>query len=188
MGRRGGHPVERVVHGSTSIAVAGRSRGPVVVVPEHWMADHHRAAPIVVGIAGDRDGHLLDVAFERAHRLGTDLVVVGSWEVLATYSRSTADIRGWAEDSSAHLTALVERWQEPYPEVRVRTRSESLTPSVSLRAAATGAQLLVVGRHTGPRHVGGLQVGSTTRKVLHRPGCPVIVVPPPPALVDTGSE
>jgi universal stress protein family protein len=46
-----------------------------------------------------------------------------------------------------------------------------------LLGAASGAQLLVLGRHTGAHHLGGFAFGSTSRKVLHHARVPVAVVP-----------
>jgi len=60
----------------------------------------------------------------------------------------------------------------------VRTRCELLTPTAALIAAAgRNARMLVVGRHTGPHHLGGLSATSTVRHVLRHAPCPVMVVP-----------
>jgi nucleotide-binding universal stress UspA family protein len=58
VGRRGLGPLGRAVRGSTSIALAGRSRVPVVVVPRDWEARRHEGGPVVVadlpGVDGER--------------------------------------------------------------------------------------------------------------------------------------
>jgi nucleotide-binding universal stress UspA family protein len=166
VGKRGGHPLSRMVLGSTSMAVAGRCRGLLVVVPEGWSAGEHARAPVVAGIDGDRDPQVLDFAFLRSQRLGVPLVVVHA----SGSSRSSID-------ALSELAAVVAPWQQRHPAVSVRFASHPLTPTVALLGAATDAQLLVLGRHTGPEHLGGLALASTTRRVLHHAPCPVVVVP-----------
>jgi nucleotide-binding universal stress UspA family protein len=72
--------------------------------------------------------------------------------------------------------------------VSLTAESHPLVPTVSLLGAATTTQLLVLGRHTGPHHPGGLGLGSTTRQVLHHAPCPVGVVPKPPKAASTTLE
>jgi nucleotide-binding universal stress UspA family protein len=50
MGKRGLGVFARVIVGSTSIAVAGRAKAPVVIVPEDWTREDHRDGPVVLGI------------------------------------------------------------------------------------------------------------------------------------------
>jgi nucleotide-binding universal stress UspA family protein len=177
VGKRGGHPVLHTVLGSTSTAVAGHCRGPVVVVPDNWAVADHASEPVVAGVDDDRDPHVLATAFGRAERSGVDVVVVSAWTPPAPLDRSAQDAPRWRADAHRRLEAIVEPWRERYPTVTVRTRSHPLTPTVALLGLATDAQLLVVGRHKEPAHPGGLRVGSTTRTVLHHIHCPVLVVP-----------
>jgi nucleotide-binding universal stress UspA family protein len=181
VGKRGGHPLSRTVLGSTSIAVTGRSRGPVVVVPERWTGTEHQAGPIVAGVDGDRDPQVLDFAFDRAERLGLPLVVVNAWDLPAPQTRSSDDVQRWSDEAQRHLDEVVAPWRRRHPDVTLTTSSHVVTPTVALLGDGTRAQLLVLGRHTGPQHPGGLSMGSTVRKVLHHAACPVAVVPPPAA-------
>ncbi|WP_370518759.1 universal stress protein [Microlunatus sp. Gsoil 973] len=65
--------------------------------------------------------------------------------------------------------------QSCYPEVRATVLHVHGQPHEQLARHAAEAQLLVVGRHhTGPL---GFEIGSTARRVLHRAGRPVAVVP-----------
>jgi nucleotide-binding universal stress UspA family protein len=179
VGKRGGHPFSRTVLGSTSMAVAGRCLGPVVVVPEDWSVVEHLRDPIVAGTDWDRDPEVLDLAFDRAQRLGVGLVVVHAWDGPGQQHRPAEDAPR-AEEAQTRLDAVVEPWRQRHPDVEVRTASHPLTPAVSLLGVGASGQLLVLGRHTGPQHPGGLRVGSTTRNVLHHAPCPVVVVPKPP--------
>lgn len=180
VGRRCGHPLTHALQGSTSIAVAGRSKAPVVVVPDTWTVTEHVSAPIVAGIDAHHDPLVLDHAFDRARTVGVQLVVVDAWELPAPHTRSAAEIQRWAATARTELAGIIAPWKENYPDVIVTTESHPLTPAAALLAAATDAQLVVVGRHTGPHHLGGLGLGSTTRKILHHARCPVLVVPETP--------
>ncbi|MDX6301677.1 MAG: hypothetical protein QOF53_2891 [Nocardioidaceae bacterium] len=177
LGKRGGHPLSRMVLGSTSMAVAGRCRGLVVVVPEGWSIGEYRGNPIVAGIDGDRDRQVLDFAFARSQRLGVPLVVVHASHPSGHQALSTGDAPRSSSDALNELAATVAPWQRRHPAVSVRFASHPLTPTVALLGAATDAQLLVLGRRTGAQHLGGLGLASTTRKVLHHAPCPVVVVP-----------
>ena len=188
VGKRGGHPVARTVLGSTSIAVAGHSDGPVVVVPEGWAAGEGRAGPIVAGVDGDRDPVVLAYAFSRADELGVSLVVVGCWSLPATYTRSADEIAHLDRQAHEQIETVLRPWRRRHPRVPLRTEAPLLTPAVALSSAASDPQLVVLGRHTGPGHSGGLRLGSTTRRVLHHATCPVAVVPPPVARPDDAPE
>lgn len=178
VGRRSGHPVTRTVLGSTSIEVVGRARGPVVVVPEGWSVHEHVDDPVVAGVEARRDPQVLDVAFARAAELGAPLTVVSSWADTPPHLRTGPDVVAAAEAAEEQLDDLLLDWRRRHPSVAVRAESHALSPAVALLGYAAGAQLLVLGRHTGPQHPGGLTLGSTARRVLHHATCPVAVVPP----------
>ena len=72
---------------------------------------------------------------------------------------------------------LLDDWRRRFPTVAVRAVTHALAPEVALLGHAVGAQLLLLGRRTGPQHPGGLSLGSTARTVLHHATCPVAVVP-----------
>jgi nucleotide-binding universal stress UspA family protein len=179
VGKRVGHPWSPAVLGSTSVAVAARCAGAVVVVPEDWSVSEHVSDPIVAGVDGARDPQVLDVAFDRAGSLGVQLVVVHASEVPVPPTRGNraADAGRLATNARTKLADLVAPWRQRYPDLSAGIESHPLAPSVALLGAATNAQLLVLGRHTTSRHVGGL--GSTTRQSLHHARCPVVVVPHP---------
>jgi len=178
VGRRSGHPVTRTVLGSTSIEVVGRSLCPVVVVPEGWSVREHRDDPVVAGVEARRDPQVLDAAFSRAAELSAPLTVVSSWADGPPNLRTGPDVVAAAEAAEEQLDDLLLDWRRRHPAVAVRAESHALSPAVALLGYAAGAQLLVLGRHTGPQHPGGLTLGSTARRVLHHATCPVAVVPP----------
>lgn len=191
VGRRGRRAAQSLMVGSTSMAVAGRSAAPVVVVPETWIQPNLSSAPIVVGVSSSLDlthtrsadtgrGHqVLVYAFARAARLRVPLIVVSAWQVPALYARSPDDIAGCLRQFTEALDRRLKPWKVLYPQVEVVARSVAEPPDQALLQAGLVAQLLVVGRHPGS-HTGGLSRSSTTRSVLHRATRPVAVVPDAP--------
>ncbi|QNN51880.1 universal stress protein [Nocardioides mesophilus] len=193
IGRRALSKAHRLTATSTSVAVAGRSPVPTVVVPEHWVQLVKRTAPIVVGVEmpelpppgrpkGDTlsvgtDEAVLEFAAARADRLGVALVVVSAWDVPSLYAWSPDDITECRTRYDEQLEALVTPWRERYPELEITVEAVAETPTDAVVDASHVAQLAVVGRHTSPRHLGGFHVGSTARAVLHHAEVPIAVVP-----------
>ena len=71
VGKRGLGAFNRVLIGSTSIAVAGRAAGPVVIVPDEWDPPETAKLPIVVGVDFEHaNDALLGFAIERIGRFG----------------------------------------------------------------------------------------------------------------------
>ena len=178
VGKRGIGAAKRMIVGSTSIGVAGRSPVPVVIVPDAWDQAAHAADPIVVGVTDStRDAAVLDFAFERAERLGVPLRALYAWQLPSVYSWSPEDIDRWGSGAVEHLEDLLADWIKRYPEVEVVPLAQQGHAAMSLVDEGEKAQLVVVGRHTGPHHVGGFALGSTTRALLHYANFPVGVVP-----------
>ena len=105
VGRRTRAGLQRLLLGSTSIAVAGRAPVPVVVVPDSWVPARTASAPVVVGVTGDGDDKpALRFAFEHAAALRVPLVAVHAWEIppLLTWSPTEIiDSRGRVAASSS---------------------------------------------------------------------------------------
>ncbi len=180
VGKRGLGAAKRMVVGSNSISVAGRSPVPVVIVPDAWNPADRKAAPIVVGLDGsDLDDAVLTYGFERAVRLVVPLLAIHAWHLPATYAWSPDDIERWESGAKEQLDSSLTASREKYPEVEVITLSQDANAGMAILDAAAVAQLVVLGRHTGPRHLGGFHLGSTTRAVLHYAECPVAVIPAP---------
>lgn len=190
VGKRGLGAVSRLLVGSTSIAVAGRSSVPVVVVPDTWAATGKSSRPIVAGLevhegSGtgpvSRDVTVLDFAFERADRLGVPVVVVSAWETPPMFAWSPVDLSNWRADREEVTARALKPWTMRYPGVEVVVAAPAGNASNAVLDAAATAQMVVLGRHTRPSHVGGFSVGSTARGVLHYADVPVVVTPDLPA-------
>ena len=179
VGRRGLHTLGRALLGSTSIALAGRSPVPVVVVPDDWTPASHSSAPVVVGttLGDDSDTAVLRFAFERARGLRVPVVVVHAWEIPALYGWSPTDIADFRSRVTVRSRSTSPRGGRSTTtsrSSRPRWPSGPATPS-STRAGSP--KLAIVGRHTPASRHRGLRLGSTARAVLHRAETPVAVVP-----------
>ncbi len=181
VGKRGLGTFARLLIGSTSIAVAGRSRVPTVIVPDTWDQARHGHDPVVVGLDPD-DVHAeaLAYAFAEARRRGVRLVIAHGWEAKGLLIRDPAavsrDIASWKEHCLARLTDVVGPARSSYPGVHVELVPRHGHPATVLLEVAESAQLLVLGRHDDSR-LGGFPFGSVTRNVLHHAEVPVAVVP-----------
>jgi nucleotide-binding universal stress UspA family protein len=189
LGRRGMGAVKRMFVGSNSIAVAGRSPVPVVIVPDEWDSRENFAAPIVVGVdRSAKDDDVLTYAFTRARDLGVPLILVHAWQLPTVYVWSADDVKKWTQEVADELKTVLDSWKAKYPEVETMILAQDANAAMAIVDAAAIAQLVVLGRHTGPRHFGGFHVGSTTRSVLHHANCPVAVIPTSAPHVDEGVE
>lgn len=179
VGKRGLGTFARLLVGSTSIAVAGRSGVPVVVVPSAWDHAAHATDPIVVGCDPERSNEApLRYAFTRAKLASAPLRVVYAVDpqpVLTWDPAGDAIYRQMEVRDVAAVKAAVDALRDEYPTVRVETVEDHGYPSDVLLDAAASAQLLVVGRHEAGRS--GFRIGSVTRGVLHHAEVPVAVVP-----------
>jgi nucleotide-binding universal stress UspA family protein len=186
VGCRSMHPAQRMVLGSTSLAVARWSPVPVVVVPEAWIQPNMASAPIVAGVrpvrldgqpaAKDRqDDEVLDFAFARADTLRVPLAVVSAWEIPALSAWSPEDIQHDRAEHNAALERYLEPWRKSRPNVEVSFHSVAENPDKALLEASRVAQMVVMGRHHSDVLSGLL--GSTARRILSHASRPVAVVP-----------
>jgi nucleotide-binding universal stress UspA family protein len=190
VGRRSIGAAQRVMVGSTSIAVAGRAPVPVVVVPDSWGPADRSSAPIVVGVSLGEGKHpadddVLRFAFERAHVLRVPLIAVHAWEIPALYSWSPADIADFRGRVAKRLEEHLKPWRDEYPDVEVVASTTAERGVDAVLDASHVAQLAVVGRHTPDARHGGFRLGSTARGVLHGAKTPVAIIPAPPEHEDT---
>lgn len=179
LGKRGTRAFARVLVGSTSIAVAGRSHVPAVIVPDTWDQSSHAGGPLVVGLDTDhQDDQMLAFAFERAQQLSVPLVAIHAWETHPSFAATEADREAWAAQAVDALEKLLRRWRQLYPDVELRLRQHHEHPAMALldEAERTHAQMIVLSRHTPSEHRGGFAFGSVARAVLHYSECPVAVV------------
>jgi nucleotide-binding universal stress UspA family protein len=193
VGRRGLGTAHRLVVGSTSMTVAGRSPVPVVVVPEQWMQPTMASSPVVVGVdasdltdrrAGDpADDDVLEFAFSRAADLRVPLIAVSAWTVPALYSWSPADVTACPDRYQQQLDLRLAPWCQRFPSVEVVARSVAGSAADAILDAAKVAQLAVIGRHADSRSHAS-RLGSTARHVLRHAQRPVVVLPGSAAVVD----
>ncbi len=178
VGKRGLGVIPRLLVGSTSLALAGRSPVPVSVVPTGWDCDAHDAEPVVVGIDPLRPhGRLLHLAFRRAQRHGVPLTVVHGWEAPSTPVWTDGPLDEWEREAHERFRAAVDPWAKRFPGVELHTATTSRHPAIAvLDEAEKGAQLVILGRHAASRFT-GFVFGSVTRAVLHYSAVPVLVVP-----------
>ncbi len=177
----GPRPGERTRHGgSTTTAVAARSPVPVHCVPAAWDPAQREHRRVVVGVDGSSaTSAVVAGAFDEALVRAAQLDVVHAWWPTDAYDAATGGgplAAEWEEVARAALTRTVEAVAGPAPDVRWSVRLYFDRPVAALGAAATGADLLVLGRrgHRGPLTPG---LGSTSRTLMRTASCPVVVLP-----------
>jgi len=117
----------------------------------------------------------------RAEHFGARLRAVHAWHQPSPIGLGPGDLGlvgspHRAEEWLGFLSAVLQVWRDKYPGVEVvETVTEGRARSVPARAAS-GADLLVIGRRTPGRPVGP-RTGPVAHAVIHHAGCPVAVVP-----------
>lgn len=176
VGRRGLSPLGRLALGSTSIAVAGRSEVPVVIVPAGWPGRRPqdlRAEPVVVGIDLEQDNDdLLAFAFTEAESRGVGLVAIATVAPAPDVEPGLAIRQPVAEEQ---LDAMLRSQGRHHRRVPAHAETFVGYPVPVLMRAALGTPLLIVGRRSSGRF--GFRMGSVAREVLHRAEVPVAVLP-----------
>ena len=122
VGKRGLGVIPRMLVGSTSLAVAGRSPVPVAVVPTGWVPEDHTTEPVVLGVDPSRaTHHLMRLAFRQAERLGVPLVAVHGWEApSALWTDSPVD--EWEREAHEEFAKVLEPWRPAVRRGRPATR------------------------------------------------------------------
>lgn len=174
LGSRGAGGFAAMILGSVSRYVATHAPCPVAVVREETMAVHRE---IVVGIRDlepPSPQAALEFAFHEAALRDARLVAVHAWYWSMPASR--LDAPEVPDGASEQLAALLAPYQEMHPGLEVRQDTVSAHPGRVLAGASARADLVVLGRHTGPAGEGH-GVGSVTHAVLSHAHGPVAVVP-----------
>ncbi|MFF3618893.1 universal stress protein [Streptomyces sp. NPDC002467] len=170
---------QQVIAAAECPVVSVRSaHGRQVAVPEE--------GEVVVGQQGgvQESSEVLRVAFEAAAARKVPLRAVRAWSLPPVYGYSPGSM--WIADQfgglepyeKAALERALEPWRVKHPEVEVVAHVEQGTGGHVLLAAASDAQLLVVGRRVRESAMGA-HIGSVAHAVLHHSTCPVAVVPHP---------
>ena len=178
VGARGAGGFAAMVLGSVSRYAALRATCPVIVVRQASMAVHREVA---VGIRDPREtSEALTFAFEEAAARRADLVAVHAWYWFPSALRGPVGQDAMdaafhpqqiSEEAALSLSASLDRWQEKYPDVRVRHDVIRGHPARVLANYSISADLVVIGRH-GDRGVGSIQ-----HALLDHARGPVAVVP-----------
>jgi nucleotide-binding universal stress UspA family protein len=178
VGKRGLGAFARVVVGSTSIAVAGRSRVPVIVVPDEWRPTEHLRRPVAVGVDPVRDHtKALEFAFTRARQLAVPLHVVHAVDIRPIVASEEESAPRWGANAMQLLEAALDDFRLLFPDVHVEINQVHAVSAIGLLDAAEDSQLLVLGRSSQSERLRGFPFGSVGRAVLHYSDTPVAIVP-----------
>lgn len=165
---------------AVTLGVAARAEHPVVSVPPGWRPAVGRPRVVVGYKDAAHSTELLLHAVDEAVARRADLTVVHSWMLPGVYDDIIVERAHGAEQDArarAEIEGLLAPVRAAHPETCIDVRITHDQPAHALREAARGADLLLVMRrvHGFPP---ALQLGSTSRDLMHRATCPVEVVPP----------
>lgn len=155
--------------GSVPWQVAGHGSGRIVVVRGRWRPVNQSAGPVVVGVDGSPSApDAVAFALEEGALRGVPVLAVCA---LADSPGRLGEAHRVEED----FDQVMSHAEKAHPEVTVLRQVTAGPPRSALLAAASGAQLLVL----GDRGRGGLDdmlLGSVTQVMLQHAPCPVGVV------------
>ncbi|MEU1799463.1 universal stress protein [Streptomyces sp. NPDC019937] len=170
------------VLGSVGLRVLAGSTSPVVMVRGGGERTGPEGGEVVVGVQDPPESAApIEFAFATAAAHGAGVRAVRALPppvfTHGPRTRPHPDHGADTGDEERRLLAeAVELWREKYPDVPVTERVEHGHPADVLLAAAAGAGLAVVGRHTDRPPVAP-RLGHVTHALLHHAACPVAVVP-----------
>ncbi|MFJ9870189.1 universal stress protein [Streptomyces sp. NPDC101165] len=195
LGSRGLTGLAGFLVGSVALGVVAHATGPVVLVraeetaeDEHLPADDGSASArtgyrdVVLGLdVDDPCDEVIEFAFEAATLRRARLRVVHAWQPPSAFGLGPGDIAlvddpYRAEEWRGFVSAVLQVWRDKYPGVEVLETVVREKATTALVRAASGASLLVVGRHLTDRPALA-RTGPVTHAVLHHVDCPVAVVP-----------
>lgn len=182
VGRRGAGTVRAALLGSVTTGVLHRAACPVAVVPPGTRLGG-APGPVLVGFDGSAGAYdALQAGCDQAARLGTDVSVLVAWSAAAAVLGPGGWALGYAPESPVEAAlAAAERvrerarsWAAVRHDVTVTCELVEGQAARALVDRSRGASLVVV----GTRGLGGLSslvLGSTSRPVVQRAACPVLV-------------
>jgi nucleotide-binding universal stress UspA family protein len=171
VGCRGHSELSGLRLGSVSWQVAGHAAGRVVVVRGQWRPVNEAPGPVVAGVDGAPASQaVLSFAFEEAALRDVPLVALCA---LA----DAPGLLGGAREIEEHFSQLMIAEEKKHPEITVLQQVAVGSLRRALLAAASQAQMLVVGCR-GSGGVKGTSLGSVAQAVLHHSPCPVGIVHP----------
>ncbi|MEO6703039.1 MAG: universal stress protein [Jatrophihabitantaceae bacterium] len=172
--------------GSVSHRVAAHAHCPVAIVPDTaTIGSGSSHGAIAVGVANSQAGRAsLQFALAEASRRRARVLAVRAYgdDSLTSAELDAADpeLRAQAESS---LVASLAEYSVEFPDVEVQPLLTRDDPTHAILRAAQQADLVVLGCHHSDDRW-STRLGPVPSSVLHRAGCPVIVVgtAPRPAL------
>ncbi|MWV49640.1 hypothetical protein GRS96_10180 [Rathayibacter sp. VKM Ac-2803] len=165
---------------SPAVDLAARSTAPVAVVPLPESGHH---GGVLVGIDGSPAAHAAVLFAARdAAELDEPLTVVNVWTPLQAWVPGFVPDQGFYDllrTASLDMLALeVAAARERFPELTVRSSSETGDPAAVLTRLGKDALEIVVGA-TSRHGLRRLLLGSVAHDILRGASRPVIVVPDP---------
>lgn len=175
LGSRGHGGFTGLLLGSTAIAVSAHAHCPVVIRPADRLG--RPDGEVVVGVDRSPSSLIaLDYAFDTAARHGTNLYVLGVWNIPSLPWRPPGlDAEQIRITEEQELRDLVEQKRSRQPDVPVRAEVVIDNPAHALTQAGAQGRLLVVGSR-GRGGLTGLLLGSVSHQALQHAQCPVAVV------------
>jgi nucleotide-binding universal stress UspA family protein len=175
--------LQRLTHGSTAVAVAGRVHCRMVSVPDGWRTGDASQTDVTVGVdaVDAAAGLVLDHAFQLAAREGARLRVVHAWSMSSAYDDTLVDevtAEEWTTSYRTRLEAELKERRAAHAEVEVEMEVLHRDAGKALLERSARSRLLLVGQG---RLVHPLvdRLGSVPRALLLDAACPVEVVTAP---------
>jgi nucleotide-binding universal stress UspA family protein len=173
VGMSGGSRCDDVLLHSAALKVCARAACPVAVVRGH----HSTPADGTVVLAlqdATSDARAATVAFADAQRHSSRLAVVHAVHAWGP-SRNLRPRHNAPDAVNSEILERLGPWRSRHPDVPVDLQVVSGAAAGHLLEASVTARLLVLGTHArGP--AARAVLGSTSRPVLRRSACPVLVV------------
>lgn len=184
VGHRGHGCLAGLVRDSVAARLAARPVCPTMVVRSR-RSEPHGTVLAAIDLE-DPVETVLAFAFDEARRRRTALNAVSVREHFwpPVYAGDPDKLREAAiqaaDNAALALEDLLKPWQAEYPDIHVRHELVDGPPGAILTAAASYADLVIVGAH---RHgavglpAGDAHIGPTINPLLLRAACPVAIIP-----------
>jgi nucleotide-binding universal stress UspA family protein len=169
VGARGQDGLTGLRLGSVPWQLAGHAYCPIIVIRGAWLPVNQSPGPVVVGVDGSAASRAtISFGFEEAALRGVPLIAVCA---LCDAPTTFGGMGQLEEEFDDAMTAL----EKENPEVTTLRQVSPGSPRHALLAAASDAQLIVIGAR-GRGGLTGMNLGSVAQAVLHYAPCSVAVV------------
>ena len=188
VGHRGRCRLGALAVGSVALEIIDRARVPVMVHrPVDTTTEVALPRPVLIGVRpGQAAEPVVEFGFAEASLRGAPLHAMYVWAEAGAWEPANihTDVNGFVQAQGEAERTLAETlggWSAKYPDVAVhRTVRHGLDATIALTAASRSAQLVVVGS-SHPCGVSRVLAGSVAHALVHRAGCPVVVIDAGPA-------